>query len=162
MSSSGGAHESVWIRCSHVGRETLLCFGMTVSCCCVSCVGGLAGYLLGDDEDNGDATKVHTNPLSLHHHTFAVHHGVGGSSSGGSTAASTATSTSTPTGGIPSISGDGFKGGHHLHPHHHHFAPRRDSNDFAEDDDSPMKTPAVHSLHETRLDEAVASLLRDP
>eukprot|EP01033_Poteriospumella_lacustris_P005216 gene5217-3726_t len=142
MSSSGGVHESVWIR---------------------------SGYLFGDDEDNGDATKVHTNPLSLHHHTFAVHHGGrGGGDGGGSggTSASTLTSTSTsisiPTGGPPSTVGDGFKGSHHhQHHHHHHFAPRRDSDDFAEDD-SPMLTPAVHTLHETRRDEAVASLLRDP
>lgn len=166
MLSSGGVHESMWIRCSHAARETLLCFGMTVSCCCVSCVGGLAGYLLGDDEDNGDATKVHTNPLSLHHHTFAVHHGGrsgGDSGDSGGTAASTSTSTSIsiPIGGIPSTVGDGFKGSHHQHHHHHHFAPRRDSDDFAEDD-SPMMTPAVHTLHETRRDEAMASLLRDP
>lgn len=71
--SSDNAHaDHVLLRLSGCLRETVLC--ISYACCtlgCFTCMGGLASFLCGDEDDNGDAKKV--NSQLLHHHQYALH-----------------------------------------------------------------------------------------
>lgn len=78
--TTGGDLNHVVARVSNCARETVLC--SSYACCtlgCVTCMGGLASFLCGDDDDNGDASKM--NSQLLHHHPYALHlhHNVSGS-----------------------------------------------------------------------------------